>query len=357
MKTPGTLLLENGSMFSGFLFGAPVRSYGEVVFTTSMTGYEHSITDPSYRGQILVFSYPLIGNYDFRYEELQSDSPQVRGIVVSEETGLFSNSTLTSFLASHDIPGLSGVDTRSVVKLVRTHGTMKGTIIPGTVDDSVKEEVLRELALKRNVWEDNLVAEVGTKKHLGPFGSGDRVVALDFGIKRNLIRDLASRFELHVLPHDSALDEINALRPRGIVISSGPGDPSHPDMLRLLPTIRELCSNYPVLGVCLGHQLIALAYGARTYKLIFGHRGINHPVKFGEKTFITSQNHGFAVSSEGLEQLEFTVNQWSLNDGTVEGLTAEHGRVITCQYHPEGGPGPSDTTFIYEYFRRTVRGK
>lgn len=350
MKHPGILLLEDGSVFRGSIFGSVTRAYGEVVFTTSMTGYEHSITDPSYRGQILVFSYPLIGNYRFRAEELQSSVPQVRGIVLAEYTAEYSGSELDSFLSAHGIPGISGVDTRSLVRHVRQHGTMKGFILPG---ESLDGSELSELKGMPDVWKSNLVAEVSTQTPLRPVGKGRRIALLDFGVKRNLIRDLSTAFEVHVLPYSCSMDEIESLRPGGIVLSSGPGDPAHPSMRERLPFIRELCSNYPVLGVCLGHQLVALAYGASAYKLKFGHRGINHPVRFAERVYTTSQNHGFAVSGD-FDSEELSANQWSLNDGTVEGFSGEHGNVITCQYHPEGGPGPSDTSFIYEYFRKIV---
>ncbi|MEM3852039.1 MAG: glutamine-hydrolyzing carbamoyl-phosphate synthase small subunit, partial [Methanomassiliicoccales archaeon] len=317
MNEPGILLLEDGNVFRGILFGAPVQSYGEVVFTTSMTGYEQSVTDPSYRGQILVFSYPLIGNYRMRKERLQSDMPQVRGVVVSEYTSSTSalENGLNEFLAEHGIPALADVDTRTLVRLVREKGTMKGLILPGSPRKQEIDEHLSSLQKCRNVWEENLVAEVSVRKRAGPYGRGERVVVLDYGVKRNLIRDLSARFEAYVLPYDAEMEAILSLEPKGVVISSGPGDPSHPEIVERLNVIRKLCETFPVLGVCLGHQLIALAYGAKTYKLKFGHRGINHPVRFGEKSFVTSQNHGFSVNSASLEETELTCNQVSLNDG------------------------------------------
>lgn len=349
------LLLEDGTSYEGGIFGHPADAYGEVVFSTSMTGYEESITDPSFRGQILVFSYPLIGNYPLRLSSLQADVPHVRGIVVSENTSIHEagGSSLDRFLKRHGIPGISGVDTRSLVRKVRSHGTMKGTILPGAAG-KVMDDALTQLRSRKNVWEENLVAEVSTRRVRGPFGKGKRAVIIDCGMKRNLLRDVSERFEAYVVPYSHSHERIAALEPDCIIISSGPGDPSQPGMAPALDSIRRLCDELPVLGVCLGHQLVSLSQGAKTYKLKFGHRGINHPVRMSERVYITSQNHGFSVEEQSLADTPLTANQTSLNDSTVEGLIHENGRVVTTQYHPEGGPGPTDTTFIYEMFRKIV---
>ncbi len=355
MKDAGLLLLEDGTFYEGGIFGHPADTYGEVVFSTSMTGFEESITDPSYRGQILVFSYPLIGNYRFSSSTLQSVSPHVRGIVVSENASMpsGSGSRLDSYLDRHMIPGIRGIDTRSLVRRVRTSGTMKGMILCHPSGAEV-ESRLRELASMGDVWEDNLVGEVSTSRVRGPFGSGPRAVIVDCGMKKNLLRDISSRFETYVVPYSSSYDDVVSLSPDCIVVSSGPGDPSHPALKPTLSMLGRLCDTLPVLGICLGHQLVALSQGASTYKLSFGHRGINHPVRLGERVYITSQNHGFGVREGSLENTPLSVNQRSLNDGTVEGLMHDNGRVFTTQYHPEGGPGPSDTSFIYDTFRRIV---
>jgi carbamoyl-phosphate synthase small subunit len=355
VKNAGLLLLEDGTTFEGSIFGALAEAYGEVVFSTSMTGYEESISDPSYRGQILVFSYPLIGNYSFRADALQSAVPQVRGVVVSENTSGTSGASafLDRLLSRSGIPGIQGVDTRSLVRKVRTHGTMRGLIIPSRTAES-KEHAMERLLASGNVWEDNLVAEVSTRRVRGPFGSGRRAVIIDCGMKRNLLRDISSRFEAYVVPYSAGYESIESLEPECIVVSSGPGDPSHPGMAATRSVLGRLTENYPVLGVCLGHQLLALSQGAMTYKLKFGHRGINHPVRLGERVYITSQNHGFAVDGYSLDSTPMRISQRSLNDGTVEGLFHENGTVLTSQYHPEGGPGPSDTRFMYDMFSRIV---
>ena len=359
MKTDATLLLEDGTFFGGRMFGFRKESYGEVVFTTSMTGYEDSITDPSYRGQILVFTYPLIGNYGFTDGDLQSPAAQVRGIVVSENTSVMkgADSPLEKLLVKSELPGLEIAETRSIVRRVRQNGTMRGIVIPLPPSEVDIDSRASELSRLRNTWEENLVSEVSTRSMTGPLGKGKSVAVLDFGIKRNLVRDLAERFTVHVLPYSSSLDEIMAVEPEGLVISSGPGDPAHPEIMRnSLPVVRKAAGELPVLGVCLGHQIVSLAFGAKTFKLKFGHRGINHPVRLGERVYITSHNHGFSVSPESLDGTPLNPVQLSLNDGTLEGLEHESGRLITTQYHPEGGPGPQDTTFVYEHFRKLVEG-
>lgn len=356
MKNAGFLLLEDGTFYEGSIFGHPAEAYGEVVFSTSMTGYEESITDPSYRGQVLVFSYPLIGNYRFSRSALQSRGPQVRGIVVAENSSasVSQSSPLNSLLSRYGIPGIEGVDTRGVVRRVRSRGTMKGMILPGSPEDD-RDGSLARMRASRNVWEGDLVAEVSTRRIAGPFGKGDRVAIMDCGMKRNLLRDISERFETFVVPYSCGYEKIASLEPDCVVVSSGPGDPAHPGMQRTLPVLRRLCDEVPVLGICLGHQLVALSQGASTYKLKFGHRGINHPVRSGERVYITSQNHGFGVDEGSLLRTPLTANQISLNDGAVEGLIHDNGRVLTAQYHPEGGPGPTDTTFVYDMFRKIVQ--
>jgi len=356
LKTNGILLLEDGTSFEGRIFGSTTESYGEVVFSTTMTGYEESITDPSYRGQILVFTYPLIGNYRFTAQQLQSVRAQVKGIVVSENTS-YPSADLQELLSASDVPGIEIPETRSIVRRVREKGTMKGLIIPSLMTNSLLEEKLRLLAKEKNMWETNLVSEVSTSAVAGPFGTGKKIVILDFGVKRNLIRDLSRYFSVYLLPYSSSYDEVMNFAPEGVVLSSGPGDPDHPDIRKnVLPVVKRLSSELPVLGICLGHQILSLAYGGKTYKLKFGHRGINHPVRLGEKVYITSQNHGFAVDEQSLSETDLKPTQFSLNDGTVEGLELPGGTVLTTQYHPEGGPGPQDTIFVYDYFRKLVSG-
>ncbi len=357
MKTDATLLLEDGTFFGGRLFGFRKESYGEVVFTTSMTGYEESMSAPSYRGQILVFTYPLIGNYKFNEDDLQSSTAQVRGIVVSENTSVMNgrDSPLEKLLVKSELPGIEVAETRSIVRRVRQKGTMKGLIIPLPPSEVDLDARVSELSRLRNTWEENLVSEVSTRSMIGPLGKGKNIAVLDFGIKRNLIRDLMARFTVHILPYSSSLDDIMSVEPEGLVLSSGPGDPAHPDIAqKSLPVVRKAAEELPVLGVCLGHQIISLAFGAKTFKLKFGHRGINHPVRLGERVYITSHNHGFSVLPDSLDRTPLNPVQWSLNDSTLEGLEHESGKLITTQYHPEGGPGPQDTAFVYEHFRKLV---
>ncbi len=354
MKNAG-LLLEDGTFFEGSIFGNPAEAYGEVVFTTSMTGYEESITDPSYRGQILVFCYPLVGNYSFASSDLQSRVPQVRGIVVSENTSVSvgAGTGFSDFLRRHGIPALEGVDTRSLVRKVRTHGTMKGIILPSSGRREAESRI-GELARMKNAWDENLVGEVSTPRVRGPYGEGRTAIIIDCGMKNNLLRDISSRFRTYVVPYSASYGKIQALEPDCIVVSSGPGDPSHAAMRGTVETLRRLSEDYPVLGVCLGHQLLALSHGAKSFKLKFGHRGTNHPVRMGGRVYITSQNHGFGLEADSIADLPMRITQTSLNDGTVEGLTHENGRIITSQYHPEGGPGPSDTRFMYDLFSAIV---
>jgi carbamoyl-phosphate synthase small subunit len=353
----GFLVLEDGTVLEGEAFGARKTALGEVVFATGMTGYQESLTDPSYCGQILVSSYPLIGNYGVNSEDGQSEKVQVWGHVVKELCGLpshrASESTLHELLEKDGVPGISGIDTRALIRRLRIHGTMKGGITTG---DPV--ELLERVRAMAHPEETNLVSKVSTKsvKRFDE-GRGRTVAVFDCGVKKNIIIELKKRFDVVQLPFDTPGDKVRALDPDGIFITNGPGNPAHPEMLsKTVATLRELSEDYPMMGICLGNQLLSLMFGAKTYKLKFGHRGINQPVSHGGRVFITSQNHGFAVDSGSAAAAGLEVDFTNLNDGTVEGVRHRKLPVFSVQFHPEAHPGPQDTTFLFDRFARMMGG-
>lgn len=351
----GFLVLEDGTVFEGEVFGASKEVLGEVVFATGMTGYQESLTDPSYCGQILVASYPLIGNYGVNNDDLQSDRVQVWGYAVKEACASPSHrnsvKTIDEFLKSNGVSGLRGIDTRSLIRRLRNHGTMKGGV--GTGDP---ESLLAKVRAMSHPEESNLVAQVSTKKMVKTDDGHDKTVCLfDCGVKANIVLELRKRFNLVQIPFDTSEQKIRDLDPDGIVISNGPGNPAHPEILRTtVNTLGRLKDDYPMMGICLGNQLMALMFGAKTYKLKFGHRGINQPVKFEDRVYITSQNHGFAVDRESAESAGLEVTVTNLNDGTVEGLKHKELPIFSVQFHPEAHPGPHDTSFLFDRFRRMM---
>jgi carbamoyl-phosphate synthase small subunit len=363
------LALEDGSIFLGSGFGFPREVSGEVVFNTGMTGYTESLTDPSYSGQILVQTYPLIGNYGVPSKSLtdrfgtplhyESDRIQVEGYVVQSfsphPSHWASQRTLSQWLFEEKIPGLAGMDTRRLTKKLRMKGTMLGIL-------KVAEEIDLDVLVSRvgeipDPNDRNLAAEVSVEK---PVFHGamnpTRVVLVDLGVKYGIIRELLARgVEVVRVPHDYPLDKILNLQPDGIVVSNGPGDPKKcPETIQNLSGLLE--TDLPILGICFGIQLLALAAGGDTYKLKFGHRGQNHPVieVSGSKCYITSQNHGFAVDADSL--MEFEVTFVNANDRSVEGMRHKKKPVLATQFHPEGSPGPYDTTSFFDEFLRMVRG-
>ncbi|MDD4238397.1 MAG: glutamine-hydrolyzing carbamoyl-phosphate synthase small subunit [Desulfotomaculaceae bacterium] len=353
------LALEDGTIFTGEAFGSTGEIWGEVVFNTGMTGYQEVLTDPSYCGQIVVMTYPLIGNYGIIKEDFESKRSFVRGFVVREECRQPSNwrlaATIDSFLKKENVIGLSGIDTRALTRHLRSFGTMRGVISTETADVQALVERAKNCP---QLSGQELVPTVATTESFTCPGHGHRVVLIDFGAKLNIIRCLQERgCEVVVVPYNITSEEVLSLNPAGVVLSNGPGDPT--DVPYAIKTARELVGHLPVLGICLGHQVLGLAMGCRTYKMKFGHRGANHPVKdlITGRVYISSHNHGFSVDEESMQGLDVIVSHRNLNDGTVEGLKHKFLPVFSVQYHPEASPGPKDSEYIFDQFMDMMTGK
>lgn len=347
------LVLEDGTVFEGLGFGAEAENFGEVVFNTSMTGYQEILTDPSYCGQIVTMTYPLIGNYGINPEDFESRKPFVLGFVVREFCEIPSNwradKSINGYLVENGIPGIAGIDTRALTRRLRNHGTMGGVIATG---DNIDIEDLK----KRVIGHPDLsgtdhVMRVTIDKSYTLDNNGHRVVLMDFGAKTNIAGSLHNLgCEVVVVPATTTAQEVLALNPDGIMLSNGPGDPENVDFA--INTVKELFGKKPMFGICLGHQIIGLALGGKTFKLKFGHRGANHPVKdlATGKVHITSQNHGFTVDADSIPKKDVAVSHINLNDGTVEGLKHLHLPVFSVQYHPEAAPGPWDSDYLFQQF-------
>ncbi|KQL44184.1 carbamoyl phosphate synthase small subunit [Brevibacillus choshinensis] len=344
------LILEDGTEFIGTAFGATKETFGEVVFNTGLTGYQEVLSDPSYCGQIVTMTYPLIGNYGINRDDFEAVRPYIHGFVVREHCDMPSNwrntNTLDELLKTYDIPGISGVDTRMLTRKIRYHGTMKGMI-------TTNEAPLAELvaALQSTSLMTDQVSRVSTKSVFSCPGNGHRVVLVDFGSKHGILRELTKRqCDVVVVPYNVTAEEIRRIQPDGILLSNGPGDPK--DVPEAIDMIKGILGEYPVFGICLGHQLFALASGADTMKMKFGHRGGNHPVKElpTGRTYITSQNHSYAVKEESLNGTELEITHIALNDGTVEGLRNVAKKAFSVQYHPEAAPGPYDSGYLFDQF-------
>lgn len=354
------LVLEDGTVVEGAGIGAEKEVYGEVVFNTSMSGYQEALTDPSYKGQILMFTYPMMGNYGINRDNFESDGIKAEGLIVREACQLPSHravrETLDTFLKEHDTPGIAEVDTRALTIKIRKYGTMKGAL--KTSEDDIDTEELIERARKQpDISELDLVARVTTDKILHYKGAGDRVVLLDCGMKLSILRSLLKRgLDVMVVPATTKAEDILDLEPKGVVVSNGPGDPMRAEYA--IKTVRTLVEELPVFGICLGHQILALACGGKTFKLKFGHRGANQPVKDLEsgRVYITSQNHGFAVDTESLEETGFMLSHINLNDKTAEGLRHKELPVFSVQYHPEANPGPRDNEYLFDEFVKMLKG-
>jgi carbamoyl-phosphate synthase small subunit len=347
------LVLENGLVFSGVSFGATGESFGEVVFNTGMTGYQEILTDPSYYGQIVTMTYPLIGNYGVNVDDVESRKPHVRGFVVREFAEVPSHfksaGTLENYLQRNHIIGIAGIDTRKLTKAIRSHGTMKAVLT--TLDTPVEE--LRERL--RNPFPRDQIDHVTTGSVYRCPGSGRRVVAMDFGMKAGVVRSLLARqCDVIVVPARTTAEEILAWQPHGVMLSNGPGNPEDADYA--IETVRGLLGRVPMFGICLGHQLMALACGAKTEKMRFGHRGANHPVKDLRtgKISITSQNHGYVVNPDSLAGTDLVLTHVNQNDGTVEGLAHRKYPAFCVQYHPEARPGPDDSDGLFDEFMQLM---
>ncbi|MDP2674547.1 MAG: glutamine-hydrolyzing carbamoyl-phosphate synthase small subunit [Dehalococcoidia bacterium] len=358
MTTSGALLvLEDGTAFAGKPLGAAGETHGEVVFSTAMTGYQEMLTDPSFAGQVLVLTYPLAGNYGINPEDVESKRIQVRGLVVHEACDLPSHwrseMTLHEYLASQGVAGISGVDTRALTRRLRSAGVMMGTITAGETAD----EALARLRSLPPYGESDYAREVTAGEPYEWPGEGKpqrQVVVMDTGLKYNILRLLRDRgCRVTAVPCTTSAEEILALKPDGIVFSPGPGDPALLDYA--VATVKSLVGKKPVLGICLGHQLLGRAFGAKTFKLKFGHRGANHPVKDLRtgRVHITAQNHGYALDADGLSG-GVEVSQLHLNDGTVEGLWHPSEPMLSIQYHSEASPGPLDNVYVFDRFVQMI---
>lgn len=365
--TPGFLLLEDGTLFRGELAAASdnVPAVAEVVFTTNMSGYQEVFTDPSYQGQIVVMTSPMIGNYGVNPEDPESPGAQVAGVIVRELSKSFSNwraeGDLGSYLKKAKIPVLEGVDTRRLTRHLRTVGSLRGVIGAGTTPDKAALAALDACPSMEGL---DLATVVSTKESYewGNPKAKSHIVAYDFGIKRNILR-LFEENDCHitVVPSETTAEEVLALKPDGVFLSNGPGDPAAVDYApKAVKSIAD--AGVPIFGICLGHQILALTYGAETTKMPYGHRGGNHPVKDmrSGKVLITSQNHGFAVQGTETEipgAPDLEVTHINLNDGTIEGLKHRTRPVFAVQYHPEAAPGPHDARPLFNEFMETVRSR
>lgn len=347
------LVLENGLVFTGIGFGATGEVPGEVVFNTGMTGYQEVLTDPSYYGQLVTMTYPLIGNYGVNVDDVESRQPSVRGFIVREFSELPSHykslGTLDDYLARNHVIGISGIDTRRLTKLIRSHGTMKAMLT--TLDTPTADLVSR----LRDPFDTDQIHHVTTQSTYRCPGSGRRVVAMDFGMKAGVVRSLLARqCDVIVVPAETSAEEVLSWQPHGVMLSNGPGDPESAPYA--IETVRSLLGKVPVFGICLGHQLMALACGAKTEKMRFGHRGVNHPVKDLRtgKIAITSQNHGFVVNPESLQGTDLVLTHRNQNDGTVEGMAHIDYPAFCVQYHPEARPGPNDSDSLFDDFMQMM---
>ncbi|WP_061995280.1 carbamoyl phosphate synthase small subunit [Clostridium sp. ATCC 25772] len=344
------LILENGITFEGKALGYLEDTVGEVVFNTGMTGYQEVLTDPSYHGQIVTMTYPLIGNYGVNLEDLESKTPKVKGFIVrelcSEPSNFRCEMNLENYLKQNKIIALEGIDTRALTKILRDNGTMKGII---TLENLKVEEIEERL---NNFSNKDAVRNVTTKEPYVIDGNGKHIAVLDFGIKENILRSFKKRdCKLTVLPAFTSYKEILNINPDGIFLSNGPGDPE--DLVEVIENLKMIVGKKPIVGICLGHQLLALTLGGKTGRLKFGHRGCNHPVKDLEenKIHITSQNHGYMV--EKLPK-DMVMTHVSVNDGTCEGMRHKIFPIFSVQYHPEASPGPHDASYIFDKFLKML---
>ena len=366
-KKNAKLVLNNGIVFPGFSFGASGTAVGEIVFNTGMTGYQEVITDPSYYGQILTFTYPEIGNTGINFEDSESNI-NVKGIIVrnfsSNSSNWRSKKNFNEWLVEKNIIGLYGIDTRALVKILRSNGSMNGVL---TSEDRTLESCLKIInetpkmeglnlskvvsTKQQYLWQNHTETDFDVRKIYSEKPNTLKVVAIDFGIKKSILNRLVSHgCEILVLPSQASLNDVLSNKPDGIFFSNGPGDPSSVtegiDLARSLIEYGEI----PMFGICLGHQIFGLALGGSTYKLPFGHRGLNHPCGKNSQIEITSQNHGFAIDPNSLSKDIVKITHYNLNDNTVAGLEVNNKPIFSVQYHPEAGPGPHDSDYLFKKF-------
>lgn len=370
---PALLVLSDGSVYRGWSFGASGTVMGEVVFNTGMTGYQEVLTDPSYRGQLLTFTYPELGNTGINPDDEESQAPQAVAAIARNvcyrPSNWRSTQSLPDYLKQHNIPGIYGIDTRALTRKLRSSGSMNGAVSTQILDP---DELLRQLQDAPNMEGLNLVKDVTTTEvyewsdptdtiwEFGPIPSSPddkplTVVAIDFGVKRNILRRLASYgCRVVVVPVDTPPEKILSYEPDGIFLSNGPGDPAA--VTEGVETVRALIdSQKPMFGICMGHQILGLSLGAKTFKLKFGHRGLNQPCGLSQKVEITSQNHGFAIDADSIANAEVEVTHLNLNDRTVAGIQHKTLPIFSVQYHPEASPGPHDADYLFEKFVQTMR--
>ena len=346
------IVLEDGEEYLGYGFGADKEAICEIVFNTSMVGYQEIVSDPSYTYQMVVMTYPLIGNYGITDEDYETKQPTIGGMVVREYNDLPSNfrytKTLSEYLEENDIPAISGIDTRKLTRSIRNKGSRKVIITDITTSKEDAIQKLRAYDIPKDA-----VSKVSCKKKWYSRTANYKynVVAVDCGIKLNIVRSLNKRgCNVTIVPYNTTAREIENLKPDGIFLSNGPGNPE--DVKEVINLVKELRGKYPIFGICLGHQMISLAYGAKTYKLKFGHRGGNHPVLNlqADKIEITSQNHSYAVDEKSLEKTDLVVTHKNILDNTIEGVECKKDKVFSVQYHPESSPGPQDSGYLFDKF-------
>ena len=351
------IVLEDGEEYLGYGFGADKEAICEIVFNTSMVGYQEIVSDPSYTYQMVVMTYPLIGNYGITDEDYETKQPTIGGMVVREYNDLPSNfrytKTLSEYLEENDIPAISGIDTRKLTRSIRNKGSRKVII---TDIGTSEEDALQKL--KAYDIPKDAVSKVSCKKKWYSRTANYKynVVAVDCGIKLNIVRSLNKRgCNVTIVPYNTTAREIENLKPDGIFLSNGPGNPE--DVKEVINLVKELRGKYPIFGICLGHQMISLAYGAKTYKLKFGHRGGNHPVLNlqTDKIEITSQNHSYAVDEKSLEKTDLVVTHKNILDNTIEGVECKKDKVFSVQYHPESSPGPQDSGYLFDKFIKIMQ--
>jgi carbamoyl-phosphate synthase small subunit len=369
---PALLVLADGTAYRGWSFGASATTIGEVVFNTGMTGYQEVLTDPSYRGQIVTFTYPELGNTGVNLEDEESDRPQIRGVIArnicTRPSNWRSTHSLSDYLKQHKIPGIYGIDTRALTRKLRSSGAMNGGISTEILDPA---ELLMRVQEAPSMAGLNLVREVTTTSIYEwsdptddnwEFRSPETetaapltVVAIDFGIKRNILRRLSSYgCRVIVVPASTSAAEILKLNPDGIFLSNGPGDPA--TVTEGIETTKALLtSQKPIFGICMGHQILGLSLGAETFKLKFGHRGLNQPCGLSQQVEITSQNHGFALTADSLPDADVEITHLNLNDRTVAGLRHKTLPLFSVQYHPEASPGPHDADYLFKQFVQIIR--